>query len=474
MPASRKTCIRCTPKSLCGEPVKRTQWKDTLRNVWKQKVSYLSIIVIALLGVTTFLGIDYSDGALRQNGSRMYNAVNFRDIEIVSTLLLTEDDLAAIRATEGVACAKSVWQTDAKFSSGELQMAAQVISLPEGINLPALVEGRLPGGAGECAVEQRLAADMGWHIGDSIEALDAKGEAAPYLRDGHFVITGIANHPDHTSVSIPDTLYVMVTEDAFDRQALDNCFMKAEVVIEKSADIDRFGETYDAAVAAVSARLESLAEARAAMRDSDIHAQYQSQIDEGLSELNEAKAGLESARAELDDGWQTLADAEQELADGEKQLSDADTQLKSGWQKLLAARAQLQETEAGLAEARAQLDAGAAELSERQAQLAAAKALLQESWEQLEDIKAEVRGEFRSAIETLYGGDTSGIIDWAPRMSMDPDKGGASAMDFWITAGFKCDLNKSMYENATDLIYSGEIPDEVLIQAYEALTGGEP
>ena len=88
--------------------MKRTQWKDTLRNVWKQKVSYLSIIVIALLGVTTFLGIDYSDGALRQNGSRMYNAVNFRDIEIVSTLLLTEDDLEAIRATEGVACAKSV------------------------------------------------------------------------------------------------------------------------------------------------------------------------------------------------------------------------------------------------------------------------------------------------------------------------------------------------------------------------------
>jgi putative ABC transport system permease protein len=275
-------------------------------------------------------------------------------------------------------------------------------------------------------------------------------------------------------VSIPDTPYVMVSEDAFDREALEGCFMKAEVVIVRNADMDRFSAAYDAAVAAVSARLERLAEARAAMRDRDIHAQYQTQIDDGQSGLNEAKAGLEDARSELDDGWEALADAERELLDGENQLSDADAQLKSGWQKLLAARAQLQETEAGLAEARAQLDAGAAELSERQAQLAAAKALLQASWEAMEDSKAEVRGAIRAAIEKLYGGDTSGIIDWAPRISMDPDKGGASAMDFWITTGFKCDLNKSMYENATDLIYSGEIPDEILIQAYEALTGGAP
>ena len=80
--------------------MKRTQFKDALRNIWKQKVAYLSVIVIALLGVTTFLGINYSDGALRINGSIMYNQVNFRDIEIVSSLLLSEADLESILGTE--------------------------------------------------------------------------------------------------------------------------------------------------------------------------------------------------------------------------------------------------------------------------------------------------------------------------------------------------------------------------------------
>ena len=49
--------------------MKKTQLKDALRNIWKQKVSFLSIIVIALLGVTTFLGIGYSAAALRRNAS---------------------------------------------------------------------------------------------------------------------------------------------------------------------------------------------------------------------------------------------------------------------------------------------------------------------------------------------------------------------------------------------------------------------
>ena len=76
--------------------MKPTQWKDALRNIWKQKVSYLSIIVIAFLGVTTFLGVHYTDAALRRNGSDMYNAVNFRDAEIVSTLLFDAEDLDVI------------------------------------------------------------------------------------------------------------------------------------------------------------------------------------------------------------------------------------------------------------------------------------------------------------------------------------------------------------------------------------------
>ena len=254
--------------------MKPTQLKDALRNVWKQKVSYLSIIVIASLGVTTFLGIDYSDAALRRNGSLMYNEAHFRDIEIMSTLLLTPEDLACIAATEGVARAEPVWQTDAKLFTKESRQDVQVISLPEGINLPEVLEGRLPESAGECAVEESLAGKLGLRPGDEIEALNVKGEPAQYLLQNRFVITGIANHPDHTSVSIPDTPYVLVLQDSFDREALQDCFMKAEIEIVKPDGLDRFSKRYDEAVAVVMARLETLAGDRSQQRDSDVRGQY--------------------------------------------------------------------------------------------------------------------------------------------------------------------------------------------------------
>ena len=71
--------------------MKRTQRKDAWRNIWEQKVSFLSIVVIALLGVTMFLGMNYGAAAIDRNGTDYYNDVNFRDVEIVSTRLLSPE-----------------------------------------------------------------------------------------------------------------------------------------------------------------------------------------------------------------------------------------------------------------------------------------------------------------------------------------------------------------------------------------------
>lgn len=452
--------------------MKRTQLKDALRNIWKQKVSYLSIIVIAFLGVTTFLGIDYSAGALRQNGSALYNEQNFRDIEIVSTLLMSGEDMDAIRNTDGVAEAEAVWQTSAKVSSGENRRDVSVISLTERINLPQLVRGHLPDSAGECAVEQRLAEEMGWQTGDRITLQNAAGETPQYLLDREYVITGIADHPDHTSLNVPDTPYVMVTADAFDMDALDDCFMKAEIMIGKEADTDRFSEDYEDAVAEVMARLEALSEARTTLRDESVQEQYQEELDAGRSALDEGRAALEESRAELDEGWTALAEGEQTLADGEQQLSDAEQQLSDAWQQLLDAKAQLEEAEAQLAAAAAELADGRAELDSGYAQLSSARSQLLSGWEALEDAKETVRNLIRSRLEEAYGGDTSAFIDWAPRMDVDLSSYSASAKEFWITNSFKVDLNLSQEEIVSGLIYSGSIPDAVLVAAYENLVGG--
>ena len=381
--------------------MKPTQWKDALRNIWKQKVSYLSIIVIAFLGVTTFLGVHYTDGALRRNGSNMYNAVNFRDIEIISAMLFDEGDLAEIRKVEGVADAEAVLQTSAKVASREMREDVLVISLTERINLPLMVAGRLPETAGECAVEERLAEKMGWQLGDEIEARDARGDTARFLKDGRFVITGIVNHPDHTSTGIPDTLYVMVLQDAFDRQAMDNCFVKAEVVVEKPEGIDRFTKQYDAAVNPVLARLETVAEPCAERRAEKVKQDSESRIADGQSKLDEAEEQLKNGREELDKGWSELSEGEKKLHQLEEELTSGEAKLKNGENDLWKAKLELDEGRRLLRIGLGALEKANEEISEKKVKLSEAQAKLAAAFEPLRQAVKNAQQKVDDALDKL-------------------------------------------------------------------------
>ena len=447
--------------------MKRTQLKDALRNIWKQKVSYLSVIVIAFLGVATFLGINYSDGALRKNGSIMYNAVNYRDLELVSTSAFSPEDLDAILDVEGVADAEPVWQTGAKATAEGKRQDINVISFTERVNQAQLIEGRMPESAEECAVEQRLANDMGWRLGDAVVAQNSKGEAAQFLKNNRFTIVGIANHPDHTSVSIPDTLYVMVQRDAFDLEALDNSFMKVEVVVDKPEDIDRFSGRYEEVVGAVSARLEEMGVQRASIRDKAGKDKVQSQLDEAQAKLDDAREQLQKARTELDEGWSKLDEGDRQIEENEAKLLEGQGQLMTAQTELMTGRDQLAEGEVKLAKAEVELSMGKSVLDIGREQLDRARKGLIDSWNMKEDAAEGLRNSLRSAL-----GSAGEDIRWASRRSVNIDSSRATAMKIDITDSLTFDLNKSLKTNVKALLDSGIISDDAMIMLYLGLTGG--
>lgn len=447
--------------------MKRTQLKDALRNIWKQKVSYLSIIVIAFLGVATFLGINYSDGALRKNGSIMYNAVNYRDLELVSTSAFSPEDLDAILSVEGVVDAEPVWQTGAKATAEGKRQDISVISFTERLNRTELIEGRMPESPEECAVEQRLANDMGWRLGETVVAQNSKGEAAQFLKNNRFTIVGIANHPDHTSVSIPDTLYVMVQKDAFDMDALDNSFMKVEVVVDKPEGIDRFSGNYEAIVGVVSARLEEVGTQRASIRDKEGKDRVRSQLDDAQAKLDEAQEQLQKARAELDEGWSKLDEGDRQISENETKLTDGQSQLISSQADLLEGRDKLAEAEVQLAKAEVELSTGKTVLEMSRKQLDNARQALVEAWNLKEDSAERIRNTLRD----LLGSEGMGI-EWASRQDVDIDDRHATARYLYITPTVKLDLTQSLEMNIRDILNSGILSDINLISLYKRFTGG--
>lgn len=304
--------------------MKRTQRKDAWRNIRKQGVSFASIIVIALLGVAAFLSISYSAEAMKVNGSAAYDALHFRDLEVVSTLLLTEDDLECLRNTEGVSDVEPLWQTGANAYINGQREGAAVITATERLNRPILVEGRLPETLTECAVEKRLAEKAGWHLGDTVEWLEmTESTGRFFLGVEALSITGIVEHPDHVNLNVPDVLYILVCRDAFDHEAMKNCCMKALIEVDTPAGMDRFSAGYQAAVQAVRERIEALASTRAPLRDNQVRQQAYGELDEAETNyaayLEETSASGESAPEEIDEFW---ASFEQIISDQRREVDE--------------------------------------------------------------------------------------------------------------------------------------------------------
>lgn len=454
--------------------MKQTQRKDALRNIGKQKISYLSIVIIAMMGVTAFLGICYAAAAMKLNGSQVYNDMAFRDVEVISTRLLTEEDLDCLRNTEGVLDVEAQWQVSANaYVEGDHQNVA-VITVTERLSRPTLTEGRLPEKMGECAIEKRLADRMGLSTGNAIEWLEMTDAAGQYFLDTEQVlITGIVDHPDHINLNTPDTLYVLVSRDAFDLDALGGCCMRALVRVD-AAHGDRFAVPYTNNVAAVVDRFEQMAPERAALRDEQIHDQAQQQIDGIDAALAEAKQTLENGRKQLDEGWQLLREGEKKIADGEQELSDAKVQLEDSRQQLQEAEQQLMESRAKLDEARATLAQGEQALSEGERKLTGAEIKLKNGWTALEEAKDTVRGTVRGAVETVIGEDTDSWIDWAEPQPGNIYSSSTTAKELWLTSDVKVDLDKTLGDVAEQAIHSANIPDSILRSVYDTLYADDP
>ncbi|MBR4150870.1 MAG: hypothetical protein IKR08_05805, partial [Firmicutes bacterium] len=422
--------------------MKKTQLTDAFRNIKKERVSFLSIVLIAFMAVTCYVGVSAGEIALTRGGNSYYDRTAFRDIEVISTLLLEESDIEAIRNTEGVADAEGLLQTSGKVRKGDEKLAVVVQSLTQRINVPEYTEGRAPQSRGECAVERRLADSFDLSEGDVLQLGDGRGGNAEYLDSGELVITCIFIHPEHICDSVSADPIVIVPADHFDLADMEGCFMKAEVLIDKPERTDRSKDDYLASVREVQKKLETEGSELAAERGASVNSYYQALIDENQAKLDDAAAQLADARAQLDDGaaeigenQKKLDDAALELEEGLAELEEAEPQLADAKAVLSRSKRQLDDAEKQLADGRTLLDEKGAELADARAQLDEAERELADGKTQLEDnakILADARAELDEAEKKLADGKAR--LEEAER---ELDSGGAQ-----IAAG-QAQLNSS-------------------------------
>ncbi len=337
---------------------KKALRKDFYMEIRRSTGRFMSIFFIVAIGCAFFSGIRASEPDMRYSGDTYFDNRNMMDIQVISTLGLTDDDLQAIEDVDGVDAAEGGYSVDVLSSEGDNQIAVHVMSLLPTMNKVQLEDGRLPEAEDECAVDVDYLNESSLKIGDKITLSSGSDDkVTDTLKTDTFTITGAVSSPNYISFQRGSTTigngsvtaFIVVPEKSF---ALD-VYTEIYAQVDGAKEMTAFTDEYDDRVQEVIDKIEEIKDEREQIRYDEI-------VDEANEALEDARQQVTDAEKELEDG---KAEAQAELADARQQLEDAQAEVDSGRQEIESSKQQLESSRQQLKDSQAQVDQGQEELN---------------------------------------------------------------------------------------------------------------
>lgn len=368
--------------------------KDSVRQIKNTFKRFLSIVAIVLLGVGFFAGITATSPDMKDTIDTYFDDENVMDIEVISTLGLTDEDIEALKQVDGTKDVVGTYSIDATFSNDKKEYVVKIESMPDTINNVILKEGSLPQNVDECVVESSLLTMTGYKIGDYITLNPQKIESSTSLGDidisneedsndnnsdnGSTVknkkvkIVGTVQSPLYISRSRGSSklgagsvnFYMYMPKENFNMDV----YTIAYITADGAKNLKTYKDEYQKKIDKVKDNIEAISDERKQARYNSIVNTAQSKLDDAQKEYDEQKQKaedeLQDAQNKIDDGKAKIEDGERELvnarkkadtefANAEKKLEDAEAQLSSAKSEFETKK---QETEAQLEEAQKNVD----------------------------------------------------------------------------------------------------------------------
>ena len=374
--------------------------KNILRTFKGSKSRFIAIFAIVALGVGFLAGLLSTTPDMEDSMEEYLDGGNLFDLRVVSTLGLTEDDVAALEQVDGVAKAQGGKSADLLVEQDGSELVCRVHSLPadpEGedvINRLTLADGRWPENASECVVEAGVdTLNRSYDIGDTL-TLDPDNEnLSDTMNETTFTVVGVVHDTyyfsferEPASVGSGAVQVILYVPDA---AFATDYYTEAYLTVEGAAGLHSFDDEYGALVDTVADRVEAIEEVRCQARYDEVVGEAQAEIDDGWQEYYDGKAEadqeLADAAQELADGRQELADGEQEYLDGEQDYADGLAEVQDNEQLVADGEAQMEEGRQALLDAQAEYESGKAELADGERLLNEGRAKLEDAQKQYED-----------------------------------------------------------------------------------------
>lgn len=438
---------------MVGDRMKKALIKDSIKEIKNTYKRFISILLMAFLGVGFFAGLRATSPDMVDTIDKYYDDQNVYDIQILSTLGLTQEDIEELSKIENIETVQGSYEIDGKIEIGSSEKIAKVITLQE-LNKPILLEGNFPQSENECLVEPTFLSANNMQIGDTIKleienTTNDEGEEIKYLKQENLTIVGTIQSPLYISRDRGTSnlgagkinYYIYISPDNINaKEVYTSIYIKPK-------DIQKYvtsSEKYEDYIEKIENSIEEIKEEREQARHNQLVEKAQEKVNDAEKELNEQKEDAEKqiydAEKEIENGKKKIQDAENEInsqkkkadtefANAQKEITNAKTQIsnneteleakeneanqkfaelekqKTAYQSQLSnpliSEQEKQVLQAAIAQIDAGISSGKQEIETARAQITSAKAELQAKENQLNTTKASTYAKIENARKEL-------------------------------------------------------------------------
>lgn len=333
--------------------------KLTKREIRSSLGRYLAIFAIIALGAGLFVGLRLSRPDFLETYNNYTNKTNFYDFRLVSTLGLTDEDIAEVKKMDGVKLAEGAVGADFLFNTADednLIMMAQ--SIPENVNQIKLKAGRMPEKANECLADPDMYSKD--DIGSTIKlSKDNSEQTFDTFAYDEYTIVGLADSVLYINMERGSSTlgngsvkgYIYIPADGFSTDYYTDIY----VCVESEGYV--YSDEYEQSTKKYVDGLEKFMSERAVIRRDAIIDDAMSQLDDAKKQYEDGKTQYDAAKAEYDAGY---AEYVQKKSDTEAQLEQARKEIENA-ESMMGNSSVIDQKQAELDAAKAELDKGQAE-----------------------------------------------------------------------------------------------------------------
>ena len=315
--------------------MKKALMKDSLKEIKNTYKRFISILLMAFLGVGFFAGIRATSPDMVDTIDKYYDEQNVYDIQVISSMGLTKDDVEEISKVDDVEEVIGTYETDGKVEIDNTERIVKLMCV-ENINKPNLLEGRLPENDSECVVEPNFLLQNNKNIGDTIEVKientkNDEGEEVEFLVKREMKIVGTVRSTMYISKDRGSSTlgagkvnyYIYVHNSNINaKDVYTNIYVKVKGADELEASSDKYKEL----ISETKNKIEEIKVERETARQNDLIINATKKVEEAETEFNnkkkEAEDEIYKAEAKIEDGKKQIEAGEIEIAKNEKKANE--------------------------------------------------------------------------------------------------------------------------------------------------------